>query len=400
MVFWHLMNKALTWLKRFSQEPYLTNTMSKSLTTLIEEIQHSFTHLSEENIVRSLLLSEGISMDNKTSFPDPFIHYELIFTPYPYSSFPVLTLYNPQSPFRLISSGSKRSFTLLFQNEFLLSVTDFEERLLDLRKPEPHYFFVTEVNGDLVLKLNPIQMCDFFQNKNVDRPCSFCFRTDMVQRFTNLTATQLLEKIWQHETIKDNCQTLCSIDEISLVTGSYSSDDRYLKEVSTLINGLKAKIRPDLRVVVGSHEGKSLTAFETLKNAGVTHFAFPIESLDDAVRSKQMKNRKGIVEFERLLESIELAIKVFGTNGIIIRLVAGLGDSLNSEFKQKVSALHQLFPSGTHAWNINQYMPFTHYHWRLFQKQKPFDQEYLWRYYDIINSIVPKENLLRFKVSP
>ncbi len=374
--------------------------MSKLLTTRIKNIQHSFTHLSEENIVRSLLLSEGVSVDDKTSFPDPFIHHELIFTPFPYSSFPVLTLYNPQSAFRLIPSGSVSTFTLLYRDEFLASITDFEDRVFDLRKPEPHYFYVTEINGDLVLKLNPIQMCDFFQNKNHDKPCSFCFRSDMVKRFTNRTADQLLDNIWHHEKARDDCKTLMSIDEISLVTGSYSNNDRYVSEVTKLITGLKTKIRPDVRVVVGSHEGKSQSTFETLRNAGVTHFAFPIESLDDSVRAKQMKNRKGIVEFDYLFESIKTAIKIFGADNIMIRLVAGLGDSLDSGFKQKVSALHRLIPCSAHSWNINQYMPFTHYHWRLFQKQKPFDQEYLWRYYDIINSIVPKENLLRFKVSP
>jgi hypothetical protein len=363
-------------------------------------VASNYPHVTEENFARILLLYHGINYDGQSSFPDHFTHYELIFTVQRLSVLPVLTLFNPLSPFHLIKTNDEHKFALLYANQFVDYVPDFEQRPFDYQKEEPFYFYVTEINGDLVLKLNPIQLCDFFQNARGELPCSFCFRNDMVQRFRNITAADLVTKIWAEESKRDHCQTLMSIDEISIVTGSYPNDAAYLSEVTTLVQGLKSKIRPDLRVVVGSHEGKELATYQTLHQAGVTVFAFPLESLDDRIRPTKMKNRKGLVPIQAMEANIQKAVSVFGTDGVILRLVMGIGDELDAQFVERVTRLSQLGGGRGAWWNLNVYMPFTHYHWRLFTENRPFDLDYIFKYCDIINAHVPSERQIKFKVSP
>lgn len=376
--------------------------MSPALTRITQNILIKYPHLTEENVYRTLLLYHGLNFESQTSYPDHFTHYEIFYTPSSLTTFPVLTFLKPDSPFRLISNDRLgNSHTLVYEDEYVDTIHDYEQRFFDFRKPEPFYFYVKEVNGDLVLKLNPIQLCDFFQNTRGMLPCSFCFRNDMVQRFQNLTAQELVDNIWSEEQKNDNLATLKGIDEISIVTGSYTSDDEYLEAIHTLVTGIKPKIDPHLRVVVGSHEGKGLSTYHALKSSGVTVFAFPIESLSDDVRKTQMRNRKGTVPMTDIIANVASAVDVFGADGVIIRLVAGMGDRLDDSFIETVQTLSNIGRTGqSPLWNINQYMPFTHYHWRLFQNKPPFDLDYLLHYSDIINQFVPQERQIRFKVSP
>jgi hypothetical protein len=372
--------------------------LSTKLQQQFNQIHQEFPHLTEENYARIMLLFYGLDNQKQESFPDHFTHYELIFTVPRLSSVPILNLLNPDSPFQLIKVD-EHTHALLYEQQFVDYIHDYEQRPFDFRKQEPHYFYVTEINGDLVLKLNPIQLCDFFQNPRGELPCGFCFRNDMVQRFTNLSSQELVNMIWKKEAAKDNCATLKHINEISIVTGSYLTDDDYVKEISALVNGLKPKINKDLRVVVGSHEGKSRQCFEQLQQAGVTVFAFPIESLDDHIRQTEMKNRKGNIPTAEILTSVKHGLDTFGADGAIIRLVAGMGDALDQEFVKKVAEIAQ-YKDQAPFFNINQYMPFTHYHWRLFQKKRPYSLEYMFKYMDIINQFIPIERQMRFKVSP
>ncbi len=365
-----------------------------------EKIKPKYPHLTEENFGRILLLFHGLNYQQQTSFPDHFTHFELLFTAPRISSLGILNMFNPNSPFVLIDGGKPGEHILLFENQFVDTITDYEQRLFDFRKEEPFYFYVTEVTGDLVLKLNPVQLCDFFLNSQGEQPCGFCFRNDTVKRFKNIDADALIKKILIEEKKKDNYKTLSSIDEISIVTGSYRNDDEYLGQISKLVQGLKAHVPPNTRVVVGSHEGKGHDMFKKLQQAGVTVFAFPVESLDKDIRKKQMNNRKGQISVAETIANIKTGIDVFGPDGVIIRLVAGMGDQIDDQFRARIAEITRYSPQGIPFFNINQYMPFTHYHWHLFQKNRPYDLEYMFQFCDTMNSMIPLERQVRFKVSP
>lgn len=374
--------------------------LPSKLLSQYQELHKKYPFMTEENFGRIMILFHGLNYNGQDSFPDHFTHFELIFTVPKMSKLSVLTMLNPDSPFKLIDSGEPNKHILLYDNQFVDFVTDYEQRLFDFRKPEPFYFYVEEWNGDLVLKLNPIQLCDFFQNPHGELPCSFCFRNDMVQRFKNITAKQLIELITIEEKKKDNYETLKKVDEISVVTGSYLTDDQYIEEISEMIQGLLPFMKPKIRVVVGSHEGKDAVNFKKLKSSGITVFAFPIESLDDTVRKRDMKNRKGAISVEESVANIKEGIDTFGPEGVIVRLVAGMGDKIDDAFVENIRTIATHSAAGIPFFNINQYMPFTHYHWRLFKTNRPFDLEYMFKFCDTINSMIPIEKQIRFKVSP
>lgn len=370
-----------------------------TLNNWYSDIHDRYPYLTRENFHRLIMLFYGLDYKKQDSYPDPFTHYELIYTASRLSKIPVLTLLSARSPFSLRDLGNGGKKLLFYKQQFVDTVSDFEQRFFDMKKNEPFYFYVREVNGDLVLKLNPIQLCDFFQNPDGMRPCSFCFRNDMVSRFRNIKAADLVKLIIDQEDKKDKMKTLKSIDEISIVTGSYQNDDQYVKEIAILVKGIKPLVSSKLRVVVGSHEGRGKEMYQRLKEAGVSVFAFPVESLDDVVRKKEMKNRKGIVPMDRIITYIKEAVEIFGDDGVILRLVAGMGDRLTQEFEKRIEYISQLGENGP-FWNINEYMPFTHYHWRKFQKKRPFTLEYLFAYCNIINKYVPADRQIRFKISP
>jgi len=374
--------------------------VSKKFFTLVQTIQKKHPLLSQENIARTLLITKGIHYKNQHSFPDHFSHYELLFTAKKISPLSVLTLLNQQSPFQLLDTGNSNEHVLLYDGEFLEIIQDYEQRLFDFKNhQDPFYFYVEEINGDLVLKLNPVQLCDFFQSTKGEMPCAFCFRNDMVQRFRNISAEELVKTILKEEKKRDNCEMLKSIDELSIITGSYKDNEEYISEICLLVESLKKYIRPDLRVVIGSHEGTSKSTFQKFKEAGVTTFAFPIEMIDDSVRKIRMKNRKGLVPMDVLRKDIESAHALFGDSGVIIRLIAGMGDKLDATFENHVAEVASLGTAGP-LWNINIYMPFTHYHWNVFQKKQPYTLEYLFTYMEIINKYVPQDRQMRFKISP
>ncbi len=244
-----------------------------------------FPYVTEENFYRILLLYYGTNYNNRNSFPDYLTHYELIFKIEKLSFLPILTFLNRNSPFTFIDA-SKNQKILLYKNQFIDRVKEYEEKFIDLKKPEPSYFYVNEINNDLVLKVNPVQLCNFYQNPSGEKPCQFCFRNDMISRFRNISANNLVKKIIFKEKQEDQFRTLNKINELSIITGSYQNDKSYIKEITTLIKGLKPYLPKHARIVVGSHEGKTTNDFESFKMAGVTVFAFPVESLDDGIRTK------------------------------------------------------------------------------------------------------------------
>lgn len=365
-----------------------------------QTIRNRFPNLTRENFNRLIMLYYGVNFNHKDSFPDPFTHYEIIYTAHTLSKDPVLTFWEPHSPFSFIETGIPGEKVLLYEGKYIDTVTNFEQKSFDNKKPEPFYFYVREIKDELVLKLNPIQLCDFFQNPSGMRPCSFCFRNDMVSRFRNISAVDLVKLVIHTEQKRDNLKTLKSIDELSIVTGSYTNNDEYIDEISTLVKGLRSLVSDSLRVVVGSHEGRGKTHYQKLKQAGVTVFAFPVESVDDAVRESQMNNRKGAVPIRAMLKYLKEAIHIFGEEGVIVRLVAGMGDKLTEDFTNTIKRISQMGTRKGPYFNINEYMPFTHYHWRLFRSKRPFTLDYLFHYQHIINTYVPKERQLRFKISP
>lgn len=370
---------------------------SKKLTQLLADTQTKYPSLSLENIGRILLLTKGLNVDGKDSYPDPFTHAETIYTAPTISTDPVLSFLDPTSPFSLIATGDRH--VLLYEHEFVDQIIDYEERWFDFRTSESPFFYVTELNGDVVLKLNPIQLCRFFRNP-VQKPCSFCFRNDMVQRFKNYSAEKLVADILETETKRDNLATLRSIDEISIVTGTYKNEAEYVSEMVTLVKGLKPHVKSSCRVVVGSHEAKTAETFEIFKAAGVTRIAFPVESLDDNIRVKAMANDKGAIPIAAVIADISAAIKVFGPDEVIVRLVVGMGDILDESLRARIYQIVALGGTTSPLWNINIYMPFTHYHWRLFHTKPPFQLDYLYAYCAILNEYVPSDRQVRFKVSP
>jgi hypothetical protein len=369
----------------------------KSYASYSQSVREKYPFLTDENIFRMSLLYEGVNCNDQDSYPDTFRHYELIFTVPSRTSFALLTFLNPQSPFHLIDTSLTEK-TLLYNGEYIGIVPDYEQRAFDFRNHEPFYFYVEEVNGDLVLKLNPIQMCDFFVNLH-SKPCTFCFRADTVKRFRNIAAADLVKMVIEEEQKRDGGRTLRSIDEISIVTGSYLTDEEYIREMVTLVSGVKSYIRPDLRVVVGSHEGKGKKNYKVLQKAGVTVFAFPVESLDDRVRKTGMANRKGDVSMDYIRTYIDEAVDTFSEDGVIIRVVAGMGDALNDQFIGTVRDIATKYRKSPY-WNVNIYMPFTHYHWYRFQKKHPYDLDYIFKYSNIINQFVAVDRQIRFKISP
>lgn len=366
-----------------------------------DQVVAKYPAISTDTFLRALLIYEGVNIDERTSFPDPFCYSELSFHLPHYFTVPVMAFMKPGAPFSILKTGPE-AVNLLYQGKFVDQVEAFEERYYDLKKKtEPFYFFVYNPNGDLVLKLNPIQLCDFFQNSRGEMPCFFCFRNDMVQRFRNIKADDLIQQIIDTETAHDNLTTLKHVQEISIITGSYLNNDEYADEMVKLIGGLKRKLkRPDLRAVIGSHEGTGKEMYHRLKEAGVTHFTFAVESLDDSSRAQRMPNRKGRVPISEVLRDIESAVEVFGEDGVIVRLVAGLGDPLDTDFETKIKRIRSLGSRGQGPWwDVNIFIPFTHYHWRLFDKERPYTLDYVFEYYNIINRHVTPERKIRFKAS-
>lgn len=373
--------------------------ISKFLENKFLEKKEKYPYLSQDNFNRIKLMTSGLSYKNKDSYPDIHSRIELFYTPKRVTDFTLMTFYKPNSPFSLVDGGLDNNRVILYKNEFVAEVNDFEERLWDMRNEEPFYFYVRELNGDLVLKINPVQLCDFFQNSRGVLPCSFCFRNDMVGRFRNISANDLIKKITKEEKEKNNYKDLQAVDEISIITGSYENDKNYLQELSVLVKGLLKLVGHNVRVVAGSHEGKAKKTFQKMKHLGVTTFAFPVESMDDLVRSREMRNRKGVVKIIELEQSIKDGIEVFGDDNIIVRLVAGMGDELDSDFRSRVKRISSFGKNGP-IWNINIYMPFTHYHSKVFQKNPPYTLDYLYEFMSIINENISLERQMRFKVSP
>ena len=370
-----------------------------SLISVFAKVQNKYPYITPENFYRLQLLYYGLAVGNKTSFPNQFTRTELILTPKGLTSFPVMTFYKPHSPFKLINTSNNRHVAILYQDKFIAEAADFEARTYNLNTPEPYYFFVREINGDLVLKINPIQLCNFYQSHKGDMPCEFCFRNDFITRYRNITAKNLINLIKREQKQYDNFRNLSLIDEISIITGTYHCDETYLKEISTLIQRLKGLVSENIRIVVGSHEAKGQLAFEVLKKAGATTFAFPVESLDDHVRQRNMNNRKSNRLIEEIEQDLIAAHQIFGDDKVIIRLIAGIGDSLTDNFARRIKRLTKLWDKGP-LWNINVYMPFTHYHTQKFSKTPPYNLDYLYHYCSIINQYVRPERLIRFKISP
>lgn len=385
------------------QKTYLQNyfflCMSKKLDALFQHVIQTNQFLTEENFFRILLLYYGINYEGRHSFPNPFFRIEVICSLRSKSSFPLLLFFRPLSPFRLIDSGTKNQKVLLYENEYVDQVTQYEETEFDMRQKEPFYFYVTEVNGDTVLKLNPIQLCVFFQNSYGNLPCSFCFRNDMVSRFSNVTSKRLISSLLQEK--KQYPNRLTQVNEVSIITGSYKNDEEYLKEMVFLVKAVKKIIPKSARITVGSHEAKTHKTFLALRLAGVTDYTFPIESFSDTIRKKDMKNRKGTIPIRSVIEDIKNAITVFGKDRIIVRCVAGMGDPLNVTFQNTIATIATLGKDKKGPrWNINIYMPFTHYHMRLFEKKPIFDPFYLFSYCSTINEYVDSNQFVRFKISP
>lgn len=369
--------------------------MSSTLAKQYTEYHEQFPFLTEENFYRINLLYYFVDYNNQNSYPTPFSRTESIFSVPHRSKTPLLTLLTPSSPFHIVDVGKNQKL-LMYHDEFVDTVEGYEQTTYDLKQEEPFYFFVREVRGELVLKLNPIQLCDFFKNASGEMPCSFCFRNDMVSRFRNCTAKELLPRLLSDT---ESARLLPMVDEISLITGSYRSDDQYLQEVESYVKTLRSVVRPDCRIVVGSHEAKGQNVYERLKKAGVTTLAFPVESLDDIIRTKGMNNRKGRVPMKHIKEYVKQAIAVFGDDGVILRTVAGMGDRVSDEFRETVAELASYGQKGP-LWNINIYMPFTHYHWRLVQQSDRIPITSLFSYCSTINESIPKDRFWNFKISP
>ncbi len=365
-----------------------------------EKIKGKYPFLTQENFYRILLLYYGINYKLQNSFPNSFSHWEIIFSTRNLSSIPIITFLKPESPFQLIDSGLDSDKVLLYEGQFLDRVFNYEQRFFDMRKKEPFYFYVREINGNLVLKLNPVQRCIFYNSSDGNRPCQFCFRDDMVSRFRNITAQNLVSTIIKEEEKRDNYKLLGSIDELSIITGSYANSEKYLSEITLMIEGLKSYIPEDCRIVIGSHEAKTRKTFNFFKKIGVTTFSFPLESLDDRIRARVMHNGKGVLS-EQILKNIEDAIEVFGDDGVIVRLIAGLGDRLDNSFKEKITTISKFDKKGKGPfWNINVFMPFTHYLWNKFSAKTPFTIGYLFAYCSLINQYIPQSRYYKFKISP
>jgi len=367
--------------------------MSKSLEKLYRQTVIKYPYLTKDNFYRILFLSHGINHDSWDSFPDPRTRIEVMLSLKNVSDIPLIVLLKPNSPFRLIDSGKTK--TVLYNNEYLDEVTFYKQTVFNLDRPEPFYFFVREINDDIVLKLNPIQLCDFYKGSSEDSPCNFCFRNDAVSRFKNINSQELIGRIIGSES-KNKSGNLKRTDEVSIITGTYNNDKEYLREICKLVKGIKKIVPKQARVVVGSHEAKTKNDFRLLKESGVSDYAFPVESFSDLVRDKNMRNRKGRVLIDKIIRSIGYSVEIFGADHVIVRMIAGLGDLLNSGFRDKIKYVASLGP----RWNINIYMPSTHALYKVSEKKPLFSVDYLFEYCSIINSMVPKEKQVRFKISP
>lgn len=373
--------------------------MNKELELLFSQTKNKYPFLTKENFYRILLLYYGVNYRSQLSFPDAFTRIESIFSAQSLSSLPFLVLLKPNSPFNLIDSGSTGHKVLLYKNKYVDGIYDYHQTSFDLRTKEPFYFFVREINNEIVLKLNPVQLCDFFQISSPDSPCTFCFRDDCISRFANISSKELITLITDEKRL--NKSKLKNTDEVTIITGSYRNDREYLDEVSKLVKSIRKFIPGDCRVVVGSHEAKTKNAFISLKKSGVTHFAFAVESFSDIIRGNNMKNRKGAIPIKDVFKNITDAIDVFGEDGIIVRLIAGIGDPLDEVFRNKVKFIRSLgkMKKGP-VWNINIFQPYTHLSFKRFEKDPFFSLDYLFGYCSIINEYIPSDRFMRFKISP
>lgn len=372
-------------------------TNADNLALIQKKILNQYPSLTAENFIRINILYYGISYQDKSSFSDTFRRKELVIQLKRLASKPLLTFLNPNSPFKVIHV-SQEIKVILYKNKYIDDVVRFELKTFDMRNNEPFYFFVKEINSDIVLKINPIQLCEFFKPSNKDQPCSFCFRKDMTTRFKNINIKSLVKFLLNKEK-SNKFKYLRIIDELSIITGTFKNDDLYFKEISYLIKSLKKYIPAEARVVVGSHEVKGKEIFKKLKQIGVTDYAFSVESISDKMRGTNMKNRKGRVKMAEITKNIKYAIQVFGENHVIIRLVAGLGDPIH-DLKEMILKISKLGDRKGPLWNINVYMPFTHYHWHLFQTNKLFTIDYLYRFLSTMNEQVDKDRFYYFKISP
>jgi hypothetical protein len=377
---------------------YFAIKMNKKLEEWNKTTLEKYPYLTRENFYRILFLHYGINYNFQSSFPDPFSRIEAIFSSPLVSSFSLLVFLNPNSPFKLIDSGTTGHKVILYDNKYFGETNDYKQNVFNLRVEEPFYFFTKELNNDLILKLNPRQLCAFFKNQIGDMPCNFCFRNDMANRFKNITATELIKEIIKKENT-DNYAKLKKQNEVSIITGSYNDDEEYLEEVGILVYNIKKLISNNCRIVVGSHEAKTKEVFLKLKKFGVTNFAFSVESLSDKVRQREMRNRKGNIKTKTIMQNIKDAIKIFGENNIVVRLITGLGDKLDKEFREKIAFISSLGENKKGPiWNIDVNMPLTHYHYNLMNKKR-INIEYLFEFCSIINEFAGKR-MLKFKISP
>lgn len=357
------------------------------------KVAEKYPHLTKEQFDRIGLLVHGLNDSGRTSFPDLTHHTEVIFDIPGRSDIPMLSFLNPDSPYLVHNTaGGDRIVTKNGQSVGRIGV--YEERIFDTKIHDPWHFFVKEVNGDLVLKLNPQQLCRFFVVRG-EKPCEFCFRADTVGRFRNIKAADLVRLIDSEEQKKDGGRLLRSIDEISIITGTYDTEEEYLSEMDTLVRGVTGLVSRPVRTVVGSHEARGKKSLERLKQSGVTVFAFSVEAVSDRSRKTMMNNPKGTRSITEVIGDIGIATELFGEDGAIVRLVIGL-EPFGPEVVDRIIEIARYNP----LWNLNVYMPFTHYHWTQFARRRPYAVEELYAFMNVFNPVVSQSRQIRFKISP
>jgi hypothetical protein len=364
------------------------------------QVLSKYPYLTEENFLRIMILYYGINYLSKTSFPDSFTRIEIIFSLSQFDSIPLMSLLRPNSPFTLIDSGTTGHKVLLYQNHYVMEVLDYQETINHLNQKEPFYFIVQEADGRIVLKLNPIQFCYFYRPSSKNKPCLFCFRNDCISRYENISAEDLLKLIYKNES-KNGFKKFQTIGEVSITTGTYGSESKFFDEMQILLKGIKTLVPTGCRITIGSHEIRSQKTMINLKKAGATDCTIPLESVSDSTRKTQMKNTKGAVPFNRIFKDIQSAIKVFGSNHVIVRLIAGLGDSINHSFIKKIKKIAgEENKKKIPLWNINVFMPFTHKQYFDLTKYSSAKLNYLFNFCSIINQYVPFSRFVKFKISP
>jgi hypothetical protein len=364
-----------------------------------QQILYDFPYLTEENFLRILILFYGINYNQQISFPNLSTRIEVTFFSQQISNIPFLVFLKPNSPFTLIDSGTNNHKVMLYKNKYLAEVNDFEQTNINLKLTEPFYFFVREINNDIVLKLNPIQCCYFYRNNN-NQPCNFCFRNDFISRYHNISSKKLLELIYQKESAS-KFQKFKKINEVTIITGTYDSENNFLQEMEILIKGIKKIVPKNCRITIGSHEIRSKDMLLKLKYSGASDCTIPVETFIDSVRKKEMKNNKGLLSSESILTNIKETIDVFGEDHVIVRLIAGLGNPINQTFINKIQLINQMGKSKNGPlWNINIFIPFTHNQFNQTKNYSKSNLNYLFSFCSIINQYIISSRLIKFKISP